>query len=78
MALFGVPFAPVPFIVGLFDTYPIGTILAVGEDSGFWVGAFAGLQDGVALNYYSDPNGQVPFFAIASTFLFKEKPRERS
>ncbi len=49
MALFGVPFAPVPFIVGLFDTYPIGATLAVGEDSGFWVGSFGGIQDGVAL-----------------------------
>lgn len=49
MSLFGTPFAPVPFVVGLFDTYPIGTRLAVGEDSGFWVGNFGGLQDGVAL-----------------------------
>jgi hypothetical protein len=40
---------PVPFIVGLFDTYPIGTILRVGMDSGFWIGNFGGLQDGVAL-----------------------------
>jgi hypothetical protein len=46
---FGVPFSPVPPIVGLFDTYPIGTILRIGEDSGYWVGAFGGLQDGVAL-----------------------------
>ncbi len=49
MSLFGVPFAPVPFVVGLFDTYPIGTRLAVGMDSGFWLGNFGGLQDGVAL-----------------------------
>ncbi|WP_407311382.1 hypothetical protein [Desulfosporosinus sp. SB140] len=49
MTLFGVPFSPVPFNVGLFDTYPIGTILRIGEDSSFWIGAFGGLQDGVAL-----------------------------
>lgn len=47
--MFGVPYQPVPFIVGLFDTYPIGAILLIGEDSGFWRGAFGGLQDGVAL-----------------------------
>ncbi|SPF51631.1 conserved hypothetical protein [Candidatus Desulfosporosinus infrequens] len=45
----GVPFSPFPPIVGLFDTYPIGTRLAVGEDSSFWVGNFGGIQDGVAL-----------------------------
>lgn len=47
--LFGVPCTPVPFITGLFDAYPIGTILRIGEDSSFWVGSFGGLQDGVAL-----------------------------
>lgn len=49
MSLFGVPFSPVPFVVGLFDTYPIGATLVIGMDSGFWVGSFGGLQDGVAL-----------------------------
>ena len=49
MSLFGVPYSPVPFIVGLFDTYPIGTILRIGEDSGYWIVAFGGLQGGVAL-----------------------------
>ncbi|MDI6880277.1 MAG: hypothetical protein QMC95_04805 [Desulfitobacteriaceae bacterium] len=49
MALFGVPFAPVPFIVGLFDTYPIGAALRIGMDSGFWTGNFGGLQDGNAV-----------------------------
>lgn len=49
MSLFGTPFAPVPFIVGLFDSYPIGTFLAVGMDSGFWTGNFGGIQDGVAV-----------------------------
>lgn len=46
---FGVPFLPVPPFVGLFDTYPIGTILRIGMDAGYWVGAFGGLQDSVAL-----------------------------
>jgi hypothetical protein len=49
MSLFGVPFSPVPFIVGLFDTYPIGTTLRIGMDAGFWIGSFGGLQDGVVL-----------------------------
>ncbi|WP_425806234.1 hypothetical protein ACHOLT_05155 [Desulfitobacterium sp. Sab5] len=55
MSLFGTPFTPfVPFtpvspIVGLFDSFPIGTRLAVGENSSFWVGNFGGIQDGVAL-----------------------------
>lgn len=48
-APFGVPFTPVPPLIGLFDTYPIGARLAVGEDSSFWVGNFGGIQDGVAL-----------------------------
>lgn len=39
----------VPYVIGLFDTYPIGAQLRVGMDSGFWVGSFGGLQDGVAL-----------------------------
>lgn len=38
-----------PFILGLFDTYPIGATLRVGMDSSFWIGNFGGLQDGVAL-----------------------------
>ena len=46
---FGVPYLPAPFIVGLFDSYPIGTILRIGEDSSYWIGAFGGLQCGVAL-----------------------------
>jgi len=50
MAGFGVPFLPVPPIVALFDTYPIGTRLRLGIDSGgWWHGAFGGIQDGVAL-----------------------------
>ena len=48
-APFGVPFSPVSPIIALFDTYPIGTRLAIGTDSSFWVGDFGGLQDGVAL-----------------------------
>ena len=46
---FGVPFLPVPPIIALFDTYPIGTPLRIGMDAGFWTGAFGGIQDGVAL-----------------------------
>ncbi|WP_425803617.1 hypothetical protein [Desulfitobacterium sp. Sab5] len=38
-----------PFILGLFDTFPIGAQLRIGMDSGFWIGNFGGLQDGVAL-----------------------------
>lgn len=38
-----------PFILGLFDTYPIGAQLRIGMDSSFWVGNFGGLQDRVAL-----------------------------
>lgn len=38
-----------PFILGLFDTFPIGARLFVGTDSSFWVGNFGGIQDGVAL-----------------------------
>lgn len=39
----------VPFIVGLFDAFPIGAQLRIGSDSSFWIGNFGGLQDGVAL-----------------------------
>ncbi|MFZ3101868.1 MAG: hypothetical protein WA131_01645 [Desulfitobacteriaceae bacterium] len=47
---FGVPFSAVPALVGLFDTYPIGTRLRIGiEDGGWWHGAFGGIQNGVAL-----------------------------
>jgi hypothetical protein len=46
---FGVPFLPVPPLVGLFDTYPIGATLRLGMDAGFWIGQFGGIQDGVAL-----------------------------
>ncbi|MDR3602458.1 MAG: hypothetical protein P4L49_18555 [Desulfosporosinus sp.] len=47
---FGVPFSAVPALVGLFDTYPIGTRLRLGiEGGGWWHGAFGGIQDGVAL-----------------------------
>ncbi|WP_425806147.1 hypothetical protein [Desulfitobacterium sp. Sab5] len=54
MSLLGTPFRTfcgptVPFILGLFDTFPIGTILLIGENSSFWRGSFGGLQDGVAL-----------------------------
>ncbi len=49
MSFYGLPCTPVAFRLGLFDTYPIGTILRIGEDSSFWVGNFGGLQDGVAL-----------------------------
>lgn len=50
--LFGapfVPFTPIPTVTGLFDQYPIGSRLAVGMDSSFWIGNFGGIQDGVAL-----------------------------
>lgn len=43
------PVRPIPFVAALFDLYPIGTPLIVGTDSGFWTGAFGGIQDGVAL-----------------------------
>jgi len=33
----------------LFDNYPIGAHLIVGENSSFWTGTFGGLQDGVAV-----------------------------
>lgn len=49
MSLFGQPFVTTPFLLGLFDTYPIGATLRVGMDSGYWVGNFGGIQDGVAL-----------------------------
>lgn len=49
MAGFGVPYLPVPRIVALFDTYPIGAPLRIGMDAGYWAGAFGGIQDGVAL-----------------------------
>lgn len=45
----GVPFAPVNFVTGLFDLYPIGTPLIVGTDASSWTGSFGGIQDGVAL-----------------------------
>jgi len=35
--------------LALFDSYPIGTCLALGVDSAFWVGSFGGIVDGVAL-----------------------------
>lgn len=41
--------ACVPYVVGLFDTYPIGAQLRVGMDSAYWIGNFGGIQDGVAL-----------------------------
>lgn len=52
--LFGTPFSSLgvpcrPFKFALFDSFPIGASLVVGMDSGFWVGNFGGLQDGVAL-----------------------------
>ncbi|KUO71226.1 MAG: hypothetical protein APF81_24325 [Desulfosporosinus sp. BRH_c37] len=52
--LFGKPYSSLgvpclPLRIGLFDSYPIGARLAIGMDSGFWVGDFGGLQDGVAL-----------------------------
>lgn len=46
---FGFPFVPIPPILALFDTYPIGAPLQIGMDAGFWRGAFGGIQDGVAL-----------------------------
>jgi 6Fe-6S prismane cluster-containing protein len=33
----------------LFDNFPIGAGLTVGEDSSFWVGNFGGIQSGVAV-----------------------------
>lgn len=44
--LFGTPYLPlgVPYRPAIFDSYPIGTRLAVGMDSGFWVGNFGGFQ----------------------------------
>lgn len=47
--IWGQNFRCVPFVVGLFDTYPIGAQLRIGMDSSFWIGNFGGLQDGVAL-----------------------------
>lgn len=47
--ILGQNFRCVPFVVGLFDTFPIGAQLRIGMDSGFWIGNFGGLQDGVAL-----------------------------
>lgn len=41
------PFSPL--IVGLFNSYQIGTRLGIGVDSSFWIGSFGGLQDGVAI-----------------------------
>jgi len=54
MSLFGtsftpfIPCTPVPFLVGLFDAFPIGAALRVGMDAGFWTGSFGGIQDGPA------------------------------
>lgn len=70
--LFGTPFSPlgapcrVPFKVALFDTYPIGTRLTIGMDSGFWLGNFGGLQDDVALltNAQLFSNNGVPIDGI--------------
>jgi hypothetical protein len=45
----GIPFSPIPSRLALFDAYPIGTRLGIGEDASFWVGSFGGIQDGVAL-----------------------------
>lgn len=47
--IWGQNFRCVPFVVGLFDTYPIGAQLRIGMDSSFWIGNFGGLQDSVAL-----------------------------
>ena len=33
----------------LFCPYPIGTCLVVGVDASFWIGRFAGIQNGVAI-----------------------------
>ena len=33
----------------LFCPYPIGTRLVVGVDASFWIGHFAGIQNGVAI-----------------------------
>lgn len=38
-----------PSLQALFANPPIGAILAVGMDSGFWIGTFAGFQDGVVV-----------------------------
>ncbi len=46
---FGVPCSPFSSIVALFDTFPIGARIEIGEDSSFWIGNFGGIQDGVAL-----------------------------
>lgn len=37
------------FVGALFDRYPRGTRLGIGVDSSFWVGSFAGCQDGIAI-----------------------------
>jgi len=36
-------------IPAVFDAYPIGTVLRIGTDSGWWHGPFGGIQDGVAI-----------------------------
>lgn len=46
--LFRPPFR-CPFIVALFDAFPIGARLGIGTDSSFWVGSFGGIRDGVVL-----------------------------
>lgn len=33
----------------LFCPFPIGTCLVVGVDASFWIGSFAGVQNGVAI-----------------------------
>ncbi|MDR3587240.1 MAG: hypothetical protein P4L59_18290 [Desulfosporosinus sp.] len=43
------PFNPAPPSVGLSGSYLIGTRLGIGTDSSFWVGSFAGIQNGVAV-----------------------------
>jgi hypothetical protein len=45
----GIPFSHIPSRSALFDNYPIGTRLGIGEDASFWVGSFGGIQNGVAL-----------------------------
>lgn len=49
MMLFGPTFTPMPRILALFDTFPIGANVQIGTDSSFWAGSFGGIQDGVAL-----------------------------
>ena len=46
---------------GLFDRYSIGTLLIIGTEAGEWRGAFAGLEDDVALlfNAHRDNNPEI-------------------